>query len=188
MSVIRTQFLRHTTATLINAAETVVDIFGPETASEPPYAENTDHVTRPRQVRENEAGVAQVGLPANFLAANVFLRKVEIWDKKSLPGQRGLDPALFPSGATPGGSDRKRVVFDSEAADLIDLTDDGMLSILGGSPLDADPDKHTPLLTVGADEFIKLTFFNNSGGDIGPEVIQTKFDLGLNPAVGGSQP
>src|SRR3990167_933810 len=130
MTVLATQFLRRTAVTLLNApaTPTEVDIFGPESTTEPPYAENVDHVVRARQVRQNEAGFAVVDLPATLVAANVFLRGVEIWLRQSLPGQRGISGPLFPSGAAPASSQPvlKRVVF----ADAANNTATNLVAVL----------------------------------------------------------
>ena len=179
MSVLATQFLRRTAATLLNApaAPTEVDIFGPESETETPYAENTDHVIRPRQLRQNEAGFVIVDLPAAFVNANIFLRGVEIWSRNSIPFQRGLGTAMFPTGAAVAASPMlKRTVFASTANDT-PTTLAATLSILGGTLTGSDATKDTPALKVNADEFVKLRLFNNTGGPL-TDTIDSKFDLG----------
>jgi len=179
MSVLATQFLRRTTVTLLNApaAPTEVDIFGPESGTEPPYAENTDHVIRPRQIRQNEAGFVVIDLPGAFVNANIFLRGVEVYSRNSIPMQRGLGTAMFPSGAaTPSSPMLKRQIFSSSANDT-PTTLAAILSILGGTLTGSDATKDTPAIKVNADEFVKLRLFNNTGGPV-TDTIDSKFDLG----------
>lgn len=182
MSVLRQTFLRQTTASFPNAAATTVDILGPESTTADPYAEGTDHVVAPRQVRQNEAGWAVVDLPTGLEAANIFLRGVEIWSRQVQAVQSGLSAALFPSGATAGGTSPvlKRVVFSSTANDT-PTNGTNVVAILGGT-LNTTATLSLPRLHVRADEFIRVTLFNNSGAPINNAVITTKFDLGLNPA------
>jgi hypothetical protein len=185
MSVLRTQSLQRTAATLVNNAVTMVNLAGPTSPAETPYAEGTDHVERLRHNRQNEAGWAVVDLPAAFVAGNVWLRAVEIW-ASATPGQTGLAPPLFPTGATPapnGAAYLKRVVFSTDANDF--ATNGAAAQAILGGELGAVGDKDVPALHVRADEFIQLRFGNTSGGDIGPEFIEVKYDLGLAPSDSG---
>ena len=177
MSTLRQQFLRRVVIDIAGAgAVTTVDILGPESPLEPPYAENTDHVIRDRQVRQNEAGFVVITEPTNNLdTAAEYLFDVEIWSRASSAAQKGLEAALFPSGApAPADPVLKRVV--STAIPGADVA-----PILGGAFGGAD-NKDVPLLHVRADEFVRLLITENGGGAAASTVFEAKFDLGISAA------
>ena len=179
MSVLRQQFLRQTPVTAAASTTTLADLLGPESALETPYAENTDHVIRPRQNRQNEAGwVVISGWQASALDASALTVDVEIWERASAAAQKGLDTALFPSGATaPADPFLKRVVASGIAGDSDDL-----LSVFGGAaPLGATLSSvDAPKIHVRAGEFVRLRILNSSTA-LGPVTLTAKYDLGNNP-------
>ena len=171
MAQLRQQFLRQQAVTLAATATTIFDVVGPETALASPYAEGTDHVTNPRQVRQNESGWVNIEITAGLLTANTTYT-VEIWKKASTAAQKGLDTALFPSGAAAAADPSlQRVVVSSVLGNSVGLDD-----LLGG-PL-ATP--VGPGLHLRADEFVRFTVVNASTA-LGPLMVTSKFDLGLNP-------
>jgi hypothetical protein len=179
MSVLRQQFLRQVaTGTIANGATATVDILGPETTLAPPYAENTDHVIRDRQVRQNESGwvIIEEWDGSVLDAANVFV-DVEIWSRASSAAQKGLTAPLFPSGATAAADPiLKRVV-----ATDVEGNSDALTAIFGGAWGGAD-DKDVPLLHVRADEFVRLSITNSTGGGLASVTLAAKYNLGQNPA------
>jgi len=178
MSVLRQQFLRRLVVDIAaTPAVTLVDVFGPETPLEPPYAENTDHVIRGRQVRQNEAGFVVIELPATMLVADLTY-DVEIWSRAASAAQKGLEAPLFPTGAAPAADPvLKRVVATGVIGNELSLPE-----ILGGGFTTAAlNEKDVPLLHVRADEFVRLRVANAAGALAAQQVV-AKFDLGLNPA------
>ena len=172
MAQLRQQFMRQFAVTLAAADTTVVDILGPETALAAPYAENTDHVIRERQVRQNESGFVNITLAGALLAATITY-DVEIWKRASSADQKGLEAPLFPSGAAAAANPTlSRVVVSGI------LGNDANLPFILGGPI-GTPD--VPLLHVRADEFVRLRAVV-PGGAIGPALVTAKFDLGMNPA------
>ncbi len=172
MAQLRQQFLRQMSVTLAAAGTTLVDVLGPETALSAPYAENSDHVIDPRQVRQNESGFVNITMAAGLLVAGVVY-DVEIWTRGARAAQRGLETALFPSGALAATDPAlKRVV-----ATGILGNDANLVAILGG----ATGTPNVPMLSVRAGEFVRLRAVV-AGGAIGPLALTAKFDLGMNPA------
>jgi hypothetical protein len=186
MVATRTQFLvRHQVANLVNGVETTIDIPRPQTTpAEPGYAETVDHVTRLPAIREYEAGHVIIELPGTHIAADVFMRKIEI--HKLLPtaqkGVAGPGNALFPSGAAVDSS-FVRDVYDAAGGNLLATNEDALVEILGGEMLNpTGPDRSYPGLTLRAGEFVRLVVFNGSGADIdaGDRVYSAAYKLGLN--------
>jgi len=178
MATLRQQFMRQATLSVAaNPSVTVVDLLGPESPLQPPYAENTDHVVLPRQDRQNEAGFVVIdGWAAPFNVATVNV-DVEIWERASNASQRGLDSALFPSGAAaPADPQLKRVVATGLLGDDTAAID----SILGGG-LGGRDTKDVPLLHVRANEFVRLRVNNTGAGALGPITLTAKYDLGGHP-------
>lgn len=174
MAQLRQQFLRNLSVDLPDAATTLVDVVGPETPLAVPYAENTDHVVRERQVRQNEAGYVAIELAATMKVANTTY-DVEIWRRASSAAQKGLEAPLFPSGAAAAADPvLRRVVATGLAGDS-----DALEAVLGGATL-ALADAHVPLLSVRADEFVRLRIANATGGALNSQNIQARFDLGIN--------
>jgi hypothetical protein len=180
MSVTRTQFVRTVAVTAAATPNvTTVDILGPETTLSAPYAEGTDHVIDPRQVRQNEAGWVVIGgWDATALDAAALTVDVEIWSRGARAAQRNQQTALFPSGATvPSDPYLKRIVATGLAGNS-----DALFSALGGAaPLGATLSSvDAPKLKVGAGEFVRLRIANSAGA-LGPVTLTAKFDLGNNP-------
>ena len=176
MAQLRQQFLRQVAVPVIlDTATLAVDVLGPESTLEPPYAENSDHVVRARQVRQNEAGFVQItGWDGSVLDDPDVLLDVEIWKRAASAAQKGLEAPLFPSGAAAAADPvLQRVVATDLPGDGADL-----LSILGGA---TPPAKDVPLLHVRADEFVRLRITNNTGGNTTALTLSAKFDLGMNP-------
>jgi len=179
MSVLRQQFLRQVAVTAAaTPAVTTVNIFGPESPLESPYAENTDHVIRDRQVRQNEAGWVVIdGWDASVLDAAALGVTVEIWSRASASAQKGLEAPLFPSGAAVAADPvLKRVV-----ASAVPGNSTALVGIFGGVIAGGVGTKDIPLLSVRADEFVRLTI-TNTGGALGPVTLSAKYNLGPNPA------
>lgn len=176
MAQLRQQFLRRVSVTAAATSTTDVDIMGPETDLAAPYAENTDHVVDPRQVRQNEAGWLSIsGWNGSTLDDANLTVNVEIWSRGSTAAQKGLETALFPSGAA-AASDPvlKRVVATAVPGNSADL------SAIFGVTEDTVPRKDVPLLHVRADEFVRLSI-TNAAGALGPVTLTAKYDLGINP-------
>ena len=176
MSVLRQQFMQ-SLALSVPAGETLdADLFGPESPLAPPYAENTDHVVEPRQVRQNEAGWVVVdGWSGSGLAAATTSVDVEIWSRASAAAQRNIEGPLFPSGAAAAADPvLKRVVASGLAGD-----DAALLAVLGGGFGGVDA-KDVPALHVRADEYVKLRVTNGAGGALTAD-LRAKYDLGGNP-------
>jgi hypothetical protein len=179
MSVLRQQFLRQVAVTAAaTPAVTTVDIFGPETPLAVPYAENTDHVIRERQVRQDEAGWVVIdGWDTSALDNAALGVTVEIWSRASSAAQKGLTGPLFPSGAAAATDPvLKRVV-----ATAVPGNSDGLIAIFGGVVAGGIGTKDVPLLHVRADEFVRLTI-TNTGGALGPVTLSAKYNLGPHPA------
>jgi hypothetical protein len=179
MSVLRQQFLRQTAVTAAATSTTLVDLVGPESPQETPYAENTDHVIRARQNRQNEAGWCVIAGwdGSNLDDANLTV-DVEIWERASAAAQKGLEGALFPSGAAaPSDPFLKRAV----ATGLLGNSDD-LLSVFGGAaPLGpALSSLDAPKLHLRANEFVRLRLANAAGA-LGPVTLTAKYDLGNHP-------
>jgi len=176
MAQLRQQFLRQLAVTAAATSTTIADILGPETTLAAPYAENTDHVIRDRQVRQNEAGWVVIdGWDASVLDSANLTVDVEIWSRAASAAQKGLEAALFPSGATAAADPvLKRVVTTGVAGNSTAL-----LAVFGGALGGADA-KDVPVLHVRADEFVRLRIVNSSTA-LGPVTLSAKFDLGMNP-------
>lgn len=178
MATLRQQFMRQVTVNVAaGPSTTLVDVLGPESPLATPYAENTDHVIEPRQVRQNEAGWVVIdGWAGSALAIAGLLVDVEIWSRASRAAQKGLEAPLFPSGAAPAADPQlKRVVATGLAGDGTDL-----VSIFGGA-FGGTPDKDVPALHVRADEFVRLRLNYAAGGALGPVTLSAKYDLGGHP-------
>jgi len=177
MSVLRQQFVQQTAVTAAATATTVVDLFGPESPLQAPYAENTDHVVRERQNRQNESGWVLIdGWDGSALDSSDLTVDVEIWSRPATAAQKGLEDALFPSGATqPSDPMLKRVVAEGIAGD-----DDALLAVFGGSLGATLSNVDAPKLHVRADEFVRLRIVNAAGA-LGPVTLTAKYDLGRNP-------
>lgn len=188
-SVLQTQGIQQAVAvTLLNApaAPTPIDIPRPTTTpAQPAYAEGSDHVVAPTFLREEEGGHVVIDLPAVFVAANVFLSKVQI--KKLLPtAQKGLqDPssAFFPSGA-PTDTTLVRTLFDDGGANSLPTNADAVRDLLGNLRSGAAV-RSFPGITLRAGEFVHIELYNNSGGTLGPAAINAVYKLGLNQADTG---
>jgi len=180
MATLRQQFLRQVVLSVAASPSTTnLDIFGPESPLETPYAENTDHVIRPRQNRQNEAGFVVIdgwGTPFNVDTVNL---DVEIWSRRSSAAQKNLEAPLFPSGAAvPTDPQLKRVV----ATGLLGLTHITDIAAIFGGGFGGRDTKDVPLLHVRADEFVRLRVNNTAAGALGPLTLSAKFDLGISPA------
>jgi len=188
-SVLQTQGIQQAVAvTLPNApaAPTGIDIPRPTSKpAEPAYAEGTDHVVRETFLREEEAGHVVIDLPSVFIAANVFLSKLQI--KKLLPAaQKGLqDPssAFFPTGA-PTDATLVRTLFDDAGAMSLPTNADAVRDLLGNLRSGATV-RSFPGITLRAGEFVHMELYNNSGGPLGPATINAVYKLGLNQADTG---
>jgi hypothetical protein len=177
MSVLRQQFTRLTAVTAAATSTTLVDLLGPTSPLETPYAENTDHVIRARQNRQNESGWVLIdGWDASALDAAALTVDVEIWERASASAQKGLEAALFPSGAAaPADPQLKRVVATGIAGDS-----DSLLSVFGGALGGTLTATDAPKLHVRAGEFVRLRIANAAGA-LGPVTLTAKYDLGNNP-------
>jgi len=174
MSVLRQQFAQTLVASVPDATTLEFDLFGPESPLAPPYAENTDHVTEPRQVRQNEAGWVVIDGLSNLAVPTVTF-DVEIWQRGAASAQRNLQAPLFPSGAAPAADPSlKRAVATGLVGDSTLLP-----SILGGGLGGVDT-KDVPALHLRADEFVKLRITNGSGGLLA-DTFLAKYDLGGSP-------
>jgi len=176
MSVLRQQFLQ-TLAVSVPATTTLeFDLFGPESPLEPPYAEGTDHVVRARQVRSNESGWVVInGWTGSALAIAGAIVDVEIWSRGASAAQKGLDSALFPSGAVaPVDPVLKRIAATGLLGDS-----GGLVSLYGGGLGGVDA-KDVPALHLRADEFVKLRINNTTGGTVAT-TLEAKYDLGGHP-------
>lgn len=181
MSVLRQQFLRQVAVTAAAADVTPVDIFGPESPLETPFAEGTDHVVRERAARQNEAGWVTIdGWRASALAVPALLVDVEIWSRGSASAQRGMSAPYYPTGAAAAADPvLKRVVASGVAGDSAAL-----LAIFGvgySGVATSTSTKNVPALHVRADEFVRLRL-TNPGGALGPVTLSAKYDLGHHPA------
>lgn len=180
-SVLRTQGINQVVSTtLVNTVLALIDIPRPQTTpAQPAYAENSDHVTAPSFTREEEAGHCVIDLPANFVAATVFLRKLSI--RKLLPtAQKGLqDPssAFFPSGA-PTDNTLVRDLVDTGTASSLPTNADAVRDLLGNLRAGATV-RSFPGISLRAGEYVHLELFNNSGGDL-TGTINAVYKLGLN--------
>lgn len=178
MATLRQQFMRQATVNVAaGPSTTVVDLLGPESPLAPPYAENTDHVVEPRQVRQNESGWVVIdGWDGSALAIAGLLVDVEIWSRASAAAQKGLEAPLFPSGAAPAADPQlKRVVSSGLAGNS-----GALLSVFGGGFGGVD-DKDVPAIHVRADEFVRLRLGYAAGGALGPVTLSAKYDLGGHP-------
>ena len=180
MSVLRQQFVRVVPVTTsASVSTTVVDVLGPQTATAVGFAENTDHVIRERQVRQNEAGWVVIDGWAGALLTDDHNLDVEIWSQASSAAQKGLEAPLFPSGAAAAADPvLKRVVVSG----LLGSTDTLAIASVFGGGLGASDTKDIPALHLRADEFVRLRINTTAGGALGPVNLTAKFDLGLNPA------
>jgi len=180
MSTLRQQFARKVVVnTAASPSVTLVDILGPESPLTPPYAENSDHVVEPRQVRQNEAGFVVVdGFAASALATDDLTLDIEIWRRGARAAQRGLEAPLFPSGAAAASDPSlKRVVTTG----LLGAADAALIASALGGALGGVNDKDVPALHLRADEFVRLRLTATAGGALGPVTLSAKFDLGGNP-------
>lgn len=183
MSAVRTQYVTQTTATITAgpAVSTVVDIVRPETAAGVPYCENTDYVTEPRQVTQNESGMVAIEIPSTFAIAALLLTRVDVY-QSYYPAQTGLGSAMFPSGSTPPSNGQPtlvRSVFQSTAG--LAMNDAKIPSILGAVPGGSFTlnSPAFPGIELLHGQFVKLTILNTAGA-VGPAVITAKYDLGVN--------
>lgn len=185
-SVLQTQGINQVVAaSLPNVTLTLIDIPRPTTTpAELPYAEGTDHVTRPIFLREEEAGHCVIDLPATFVAANVFLQTLSI--KKLLPAaQKGLqDPssAFFPTGA-PTDNTLVRTLFSDGGANSLPTNADAVRDLLGNLRASATV-RSFPGITLRAGEYVHIELYNNSGGTL-TGTINAVYKLGLNQADTG---
>ena len=176
MSVVRTQYVIPTAATIpAGGAATAVDVLRPFTSpAQVPYAENTDYVTRPRHLLDNEGGMVVIDLGTVFTAlGTLFLRAVEVW--QGYPAaQTGLFGAMFPSGSpAPASPSFARAVF-SVPGNTLPCTSALIPGIIGGSIVDPK----FPGISLKSGEFVRLTFVNTAGAATGE--IEAKYDLGVN--------
>jgi len=181
MATLRQQFVRQTSVTTAaSPSVNLVDLVGPETALAPPYAENSDHVVEPRQVRQNEAGwVVVAGWDGSALDTANLTVDVEIWSRGATASQKGLEAPLFPSGAAAAADPQlKRVVATGLAGNSADL-----LSVFGGAaPLGPTLSSvDAPKLHLRAGEFVRLRLTATAGAALGPVVLTAKYDLGSHP-------
>ena len=176
MSVLRQQFAQTLVASVPAATTLEFNLFGPESPLAPPYAEGTDHVIDPRQVRQNEAGWVVIdGLTGGGLANAAVFFDVEIWQRGAASAQRNLEAPLFPSGAAAAADPSlKRAVASALAGNSALLA-----SIFGGS-LGGTTSKDVPALHLRADEFVKLRVNNTTGGVL-LDTLLAKYDLGGSP-------
>lgn len=178
MSVLRQQFLRQTSVTVAaSPAVTTVDLVGPETTLAHGYAEGTDHVVDPRQVRQNEAGWVVIdGWDGSALDAAALTVDVEIWSRGARAAQKNMPAPLFPSGATVASDPfLKRTVATGIAGNSDDL-----LAVFGGGLGATLSSVDAPKLHLRADEFVRLRIANSAGA-LGPVVLTAKYDLGNTP-------
>ena len=180
MATLRQQFSRKVVVNLAASPSTTeIDIVGPESATAVPYAENSDHVIEPRQVRQNEAGWCVVdGFAASGLDVDDVTYDIEIWRRPAQAAQKGLEGPLFPSGAAAAAvPSLSRVV----ASGLLGAADEALIvSSLGGSLGGVDA-KDVPALHLRADEFVRIRATKTAGAALGPISLYAKFDLGGHP-------
>jgi hypothetical protein len=176
MSVLRQQFGTTLSITSTDGETEEFDLFGPESALAPPYAENSDHVVIPRQVRQNEAGWVVIdGWNGSALAVANMTVDIEIWARGSSAAQRGLEAPLFPSGAAAAADPSlKRVVASGLGGT------DALIDSLFGGALGGQDSKDVPAVHLRAEVLVKIRLANATGGDIGPVVLVAKYDLGGN--------
>jgi len=194
MSIVnRAQFAKSVTVSFPNVTATTFDVPRPVTTpAEPAYCEGSDHVIKPTSLEEDFAGEVVVRLPTTLELATVFLRSVEV--RKLLPAaQKGLaGPSstfphppgavspIFPSGA-PTDSEHVRFLVE-EAGNTIEMSQGAGHALLG-SP---DPTnlaaggltRSYPGITLRAGEYVRLTFYNNSGGDLNNQIITANYNMG----------
>lgn len=191
MTVLRTQGIERTSVTAVNGAFTTFDLPRPETTpKEPAYAENSDHVVAPVQLREYEAGHCVVELGTTLVASNVFLDKLEIvkllpTPQKGLSGLSstginsppGAEEPLFPSGAA-ADAELVRVLLDRQQANDLATNEDLVTKFLGGTD-GSDTVRSYPGITLRSGEFVRITLGNTSGGNLTDTVTGT-YKFGLN--------
>lgn len=179
MSVLRRQFLRQVVVSTAAAPSvTLVDIVGPESAQEAPYAEGTDYVTRPRQSLQNNAGWVVVdGWDGSSLATANLTVDVEIWSRATVSHGRNIQAPLFPN----GGGVATDPVLKRVVATGVPGNSAALVAILGGE-FGGDEAKDKPALYVNADEFIRLRLTATTGGALGPVTLSAKFDFGQHPS------
>ena len=179
MSVLRRQFLRQVSVTTGAApSTTLVDVTGPESAQETPYAEGTDYVTRLRQPLQNNAGWVVIdGWDGSALDTADLTVDVEIWSRETIPHGRNVQAPMFPNGSADAASPLlKRVVATGVRGNSAALP-----AILGGA-FGGDEGKDKPALYVNADEFVRLRLTATAGNALGPVTLSAKFDLGQHPS------
>jgi hypothetical protein len=181
MSVVRTQYVTEQAVSVLNNVTTVIDVVRPVTTpAQPPYAENTDYVTRPRHLMEEEAGAATINLQGNILNASIYLRAVEVWQAYPT-AQTGLTGVpMFPSGSTPAQAPSLVNTVYTSATGLATNTSDNMLVTLrAATGVGGLKTAQIPAITLGAGQFVRLRFYNNAAGDQ-TGLIQTSYDFGVN--------
>lgn len=180
MTVLRTQGIEQLSVTAVNATFTTFDLPRPETAPKAPaYAENSDHVTAPIQLREDEGGHVVVEFGTNLVAATVWLDKVEIVRLLPTPqkGITGPSGAMFPSGA-PSDETLVRTLLDRGQANDLATNTDAFLDFFG-QPSHSNTVRSYPGITLRSGEFVRITLGNTSGGDL-TDLVTGTYKLGLN--------
>jgi len=189
-NVDRGVFLELTTASFPDVTETSVTLARPTTLL-PPLSNNKDHVIEPMSRDEFRAGKARVILPVGLDIANVFVRRVELvrGDEGFGPNSPnfggspqgtniiGVDPvgptpgALFPNGSL--GVGEPEVIFQ----DAVGLVLGGIAAPTDTANIDSI---HRVLqnVPINAHESIRLTIFNNTGGALNNQIIETTYDTG----------
>lgn len=181
-----TQALTQVSATWADAVVTTLDIPRPVTTpAEPPYAEGTDHVTRPDRLREDEGGNVCIHIPTALMPANIFIRRISIQRMLPTPqkGISGPDGALFPSGAS---TDQEfvRDVLNMGTGNTLLLSDASVQDLLGVDTAAGMPRTY-PGLTLMAGEFVRLEVYNNTGGPVGPATIEAIYRMGRSQSDTG---
>jgi hypothetical protein len=182
MTVTRHQALTQVTADFPNVTATAVDLPRPETTpKEPGYAETVDHVTRPVSLDEFYGGHCIVEMPSTLKLVTVFLRRAEIRTLLPTPQKGVATPAnaLFPSGA-PTASEHVRDLVNV-TGNVFPCNGDAVQDLFGlPHTTPATTVRSFPGVTLREGEYIRLTFYNNSGGALNDQTIRAVYKLGLN--------
>ena len=186
----RRNFIEELVASFPDGAATAVTLPRPRTEN-PPLNNNRDHVIEPPSRDEYRGGKAIVELPSTLDIGTVFVRKIEV-----LRGFEGFEP----NSPTSGGSDQGTNVIGEDAVGPTPgaLFPNGSLGVGDPKGLYESPDNplvatsglalgaapravHNLLanIPIGENDQIRLTIFNNSGGDLNDQKILTTYDTGL---------
>lgn len=193
MSIVnRAQFLETVTHSFPTATPLqTLDVPRPQTTpASPAYAEGVDHVTKLPSLDEDYAGEVIITTPSTLNLVTVFLRTVEV--RKLLPTpQKGLTTpssssisfpppvtgVLFPSGAATDSEHVRYLVNESGAGSGFPMNGDTAQAFLG-MEVGNSPGRSYPGITLRAGEYVRLTFSNDSGGDLNSQLIEARYSMG----------